>query len=215
MVLQAFILLCSLAAVCFSALPATRALPAWAVGFVALLLLSNPAALGLSPMLAIFHVEASQAALLLAVMALSCLVFSGPRPWSAAFGGAASAFWLTGLLAGGFPHWLALPMTVMLPALAMQLARRRRGFYTARLGDEALVIVLLAALLLALAPEISRGWLASAPPAASAAQPGEAAAGMELWLPLLVALASLLLGALYRLYLHRLYYPRMRNRKKR
>lgn len=108
--------------------------------------------------------------------------------------GFAAAGWITILEAQGLP-WLpsALAPAILL-GVAVGLAARRRGFLSAEMHDEALVLVAVFALLLAIGPDVVDGWRSSV---ALQAEP-LAAAGPQVgpWLGALVA-AVVLVGAAY------------------
>jgi hypothetical protein len=108
--------------------------------------------------------------------------------------GFAAAAWISILEAQGLP-WLpsALAAAILL-GVTVSLAARRRGFLSAELRDEALVLVALFALLLVIVPDVVDGWRSSV---ALKAEP-LAATGPQVgpWLGALVA-AVVLLGAAY------------------
>lgn len=108
--------------------------------------------------------------------------------------GIAAAAWISILEAQGLPWPAGVVAAGGLLAVAMSLAARRRGFVSAELRDEALVIVASFALLLAIGPDIVDGWRSSV---ALKAEP-LAAAGPQVgpWLVALVA-GVVLLGAAY------------------
>ena len=108
--------------------------------------------------------------------------------------GFAAAAWISILEAQGLP-WLPGAMAaVALLAVAVALAARRQRFMPAEVRDEALVLIALFALLLAVGPDVVDGWRSSI---ALKAEP-LAAAGPQAgpWLGALVA-AVVLLGAAY------------------
>lgn len=133
------------------------------------------------------------------VVAAAVAALARPRWWwlPPVAAGLFAAAWISILEAQGLP-WLpgALAAVGVLAAAAL-LAARRRGFMSAEMRDEALVIVAAFALLLAVGHDVVDGWRSSV---ALKAEP-LAAAGPQVgpWLGALVA-ASVLLGGAYSLW---------------
>jgi len=190
--LQAFVLLCGLAAVAFSAEPAAALrgrLLAWWVGFVLASLVLRPFAVP-----AVSGLEPTQAAMLMVLMVAFSLRSQQPQ-MSALFSGVLGALWLSALLVAGTPLSLAPVLAIGLPLSGVLMSVRRGCFVTAALRDEARLIVLLAALAMTVVPAVIQGWQLRVSSQALAA---EAADGAH-WLLALTALA-LLAGALYRFF---------------
>lgn len=191
--LQAFVLLCGLAAVAFSAEPAAatgRRVLAWLAGLLLAVALlrptASPGASGLEP---------TQAAMLMVLMVAACMYWQRSL-LSALFAGLLTAQWLAALLVAGTPLPMALVVTLGFPACALLLSGLRPGFVSMALRDEARLIVLLAALAMTIVPAAIQGWqLQVSSQALSAGAPEEGAP----WLLGLTAL-SLVGGLLYRFF---------------
>jgi hypothetical protein len=158
MAVQAFALLCALAAVTCSA-SATRAIQLWywPAGALPGIVLFNPAWLAL-PFAAPLAIEPAQSALLLVLLAGASLRGAVSVAVLLSAGGLLSVLWLQVLLSLAWPLPLALPLVLVCVLLAMFCKLRRPGFCPVDLHEEALVILLVAALALALVPDLVRGW---------------------------------------------------------
>lgn len=107
--------------------------------------------------------------------------------------GISAAAWISILQAQGLPWLPAAAVAVFVTAAAVVLAALRRGFVTADLRDEALVIVAAFALLLGLGPGVVEGWRSSV---ALQSEPlASAGPQIEPWLGALVIVTALLGGA--------------------
>lgn len=133
------------------------------------------------------------------IVAAAIAGLSRPRWWMLppVAGGLSGAAWVSILEAQGLPWPPGALAAAVLLAVAAGLAARRRGFMSAEVRDEALVIVASFALLLSLGPDVVDGWRSSV---ALKAQP-LTAAGPQVspWLGVLVA-ASVVLGGAYSLW---------------
>ena len=136
------------------------------------------------------------------ILAAAISALARPRWWLVppAAAGIFAGAWVSILEAQGLP-WLPAALAggcVVLAAVG--LAARRRGFTSAELRDEALVLAALFALLLAIGPDVVDGWRSSV---ALKAEP-LAAAGPALrpWIGALVV-GSVLLGGAYSLWKRR------------
>lgn len=151
MALPAFVLLCGLAALSFSA-AANHPRQAWSwalAGLITLYLLQH----------SILVPESSQVAMLVVLAVAACLGFPHYRLFSVVAGGIMTAFWLISLQATGVPLLLAALLAAGSAALALALACQRPAFCPESLLLEARVIVLIAALLSAIVPGLLSGWL--------------------------------------------------------
>lgn len=95
---------------------------------------------------------------LVALAAILQLVRPGVRPLTAASGGALAGLWSSILRMQGLPPAPALILAAALPAISAILTARRPAFAPVTLREEALVVVLLLGLAVAMAPEVSAGW---------------------------------------------------------
>lgn len=162
--LQAFALLCGLAAVAFSADAAGRGtlrVSVWGLTFIPALLLLYPALL--SPAIpfanALPHVgfEPTQIAMLLVIMTAVLLRY--PLPWlSAAWSGLMAAVWLATLLNSGLPALIAWPLAAGVPLTGLALSCHHEDFSTLSMREEARLIILLSALTMTIIPSIMAGW---------------------------------------------------------
>lgn len=157
--LQAFALLCGLAAVAFSA-DSNKSGPlrigVWALTLVPASLLLSPAVPFAS---ALPHIgfEPTQVAMVLVIMC--AVLLRHPLPWlSAAFSGLMSAVWLATLLNTGLPAIAVWPVAVGLPLAGVLLSYRHTSFSTASMREEARLIVLLSALAMTIIPAITASW---------------------------------------------------------
>lgn len=120
---------------------------------------------------------------------------------SAFLGGAAAGLWSLVLTAQGLPTVLATVFAALLALSALLCAVHRPGFALPRFREEALVIVFILALAVALVPGVLEGWqqalgLAAIDLTASAEEAYGASA-------LLIAGLFIILGCLYASWKHR------------
>ncbi len=198
MELQAYALLCGLAAVVFTSTAVSRRSVGILTGALIIsLMLVNPALLNL-PLRPLVSVTPAQLAMLVVLGA--ALFLRKPHLSSplVLLGGAMAAIWTTFLGAQGFPRPLVILLALALPLLTLWLALGRQNFKSPILLEEAMVLVLLAGLALVVIPEAIGGW-----------QTGQAlqtldATATEAVGPgvLAITLISALLGALYVVYLN-------------
>jgi hypothetical protein len=136
------------------------------------------------------------------IAAAAVTAFARPR-WSACAplaAGFCGAVWLSILRTQGLPWLPAMVGVALVIAAAVALAARRPGFVPAELRDEALLLIALFALLMAIGPDIVGGWQSAV---ALTAEPlGAAAPAVSPWLGALVV-ASVLLGGAYSLWKRR------------
>lgn len=157
--LHAFVLMCGLAAVAFSADSPERGpsrIAVWCLTFIPTLWLLYPAGLlpGAIPRIGF---EPTQIAMLLVIMTGVLLRY--PLPWlSAAWSALMAAVWLATLLNVGNPAVLAWSMAAGLPLLGIVLSWRHTGFSTASMREEARIIMLLSALVMTIIPAVIAGW---------------------------------------------------------
>ncbi|HEU4618957.1 MAG TPA: hypothetical protein VFV10_13030 [Gammaproteobacteria bacterium] len=132
----------------------------------------------------------------------AALALAKPR-WgagAAACAGLAAALWAGVMQVQGLPALPAAAVAALPPAAAALLARRSGRFAPAGLREEALALVVVLGLLVALVPEVVAGWRSAS---AFGSTPQEAArAGGTAWM---LAAASLCAvgGALYALWRRR------------
>lgn len=172
--LHAFVLLCGLAAVAFSADSPRRGplrLVIWCLTFLPALLLLYPGDLlpdvfrsnaWLShalPSNTLPHIgfEPTQIAMLLVIMTAVLLRYPIPL-LSAAWSALLAAVWLATLLNAGTPAILAWLMAAGLPLLGVALSWRHTGFSTTAMREEARIIILLSALVMTIIPAVITGW---------------------------------------------------------
>lgn len=194
MELHAFTLLCGLGAVtgCAHINQPGRLLWLWGLMLLLGLVLFSPLTLlpFAHPQVA---TQPSHTALLL-VLAAAWLLRSA-RPWAAvALGGLLGAQWITALLAVGYPLVFALGFPLSVSALTLGLSLQRRGFRNAALLQEALVMLLGVALVIALVPELIAGWRSATALQGIDAGADTATAGGG---SVLVTVLCVLLGILY------------------
>lgn len=155
----AFVLLCGLAAVAFSADSPQRGplrLTVWLLTCIPMFLLLYPTGV-LSGRLPQIGFEPTQIAMLLVIM--SSVLLRYPLPWlSAAWSALMAAVWLATLLHAGSPALLAGPMAIGLPLLGLILSARHAGFSTPTMREEARIILLLSALVMTIIPALMTSW---------------------------------------------------------
>jgi hypothetical protein len=92
------------------------------------------------------------------IAACSTWLLLGNQRAAAALAGSCAALAAVLAMAQGLPFWLGIPGALIVPLLAQYLARTRAGFAPARMTDEALCGLVIAALLLSAAPLVDGGW---------------------------------------------------------
>lgn len=199
--LQAFVLLCALGSVVFSAEAAVafrQRMSLWWAAFLLLVLAMYPAAIGWSAP-ALFQIESGQAGMLMLLMAGASLRFDWPRI-TALFSAALATLWLGSLLAAGLPLLPAWLLAAGVPMSGMLLSAFHLRFSNPVMRQEARLLLLFASLGMTVVPAVIAGWrLRVDMQTASSAIPAQTEGGILL---LFVALA-LVAGALYRLIMGR------------
>jgi hypothetical protein len=114
--------------------------------------------------------------------------------------GICTAAWISILHGQGLPWLPAALVAISVAAAAAGLALRRAGFVSADIRDEAVVLVLCFALLLAFGPDVVDGWRAATALASEPLSAGGTDVGP--WLAALVV-GCLLLGGMYSLWKRR------------
>jgi hypothetical protein len=195
MELHAFALLCGIATVTCCAHIASVALDGWR--WLVMVLLSlfilSPLA-GLLPSVAPLSVQPSHAALLIALAAMSLLRRRSAK-MALTWGGLVTAMWISALLTAGYPMVIAFTWPLAGAAITQALSLRCSGFRSEALLQEALVVLLVIALTVALVPELLAGWRsASALQGIDAAPVSAPVAGLG---AISVATVCVVLGILY------------------
>ena len=203
MEIPAFALLCSLCAAAFSAGAVHRAhLGYWLGGLLLFVALCAPftpwARAGV-----VLTVEPQQFAGALALAGFLLLKSPGRAGISVFLGGAAAALWFVALTAQGLPPALGLSLATILPLAALLGAIHRPGFAAARYREEALVIVLVLALAVALVPGALDGWRSAVGLKAVEVTPTTEAVAAGGQTALLVAGLFIILGCIYASWKHR------------
>ena len=95
---------------------------------------------------------------LVALVAILKLARPGFEVLTAASAGALAGLWFSLLQIQGLSMTFALVLAAAVPATAAFMASRSSRFVTASLGDEALLVVIALALIVAVTPDVSEGW---------------------------------------------------------
>jgi len=115
-------------------------------------------------------------------------------------GGGLAGVWGAMLAAQGVPWWLAVPLAAIGPVAAC-LRARRPEFAPPQLRDEALIIVTVCALAVAMLPGVMDGWQAAVNLSVQSSEQA-AAAVVPAW-TLAIGASALTLGALYSMWSRR------------
>jgi hypothetical protein len=136
------------------------------------------------------------------IVALWRLAKPGPiaRVSSAAAAGIVAAFWAALFQAQGLPLALALPLAAIAPAVSAAMRSRHAEFAPDELHDEALLLLLVLAAILAVAPGVAAGWQSAT--ALNLADKRVAAPVPPEW-TVLMLLCSASLGGAYSLWTRR------------
>lgn len=160
MALQLFPLLCGLSAVCFTAFTNSRShVVYWLLGLFAFTTLLAPwfgRATGL------LFVEPEQLATIVALAALYKLENENHSTAAAMFGGALMALWINALNLAGYSWSLASVFVLLVAVITILCAIYRSTFVSYEYLNEALIIVLLMAVAIAILPTAIAGWQAAA-----------------------------------------------------
>ena len=191
---QLFALLCGLGTVGFTAC-ADRGKQGiyWLAGFVGLFVLIRP--LGIFPFNnGLLAVNPTQIAMVLALAAFLKLQKTHLIPHAAVFGGMLAAFWIDMLIRQGYPTVPVITMVTGVALLAFLGSVYRSGFVSPPVLDEALIIILLMALFVAIIPDAISGWQS-----ATSLQGIDAGQGAQTGNPgvLLLIFSFVILGSLY------------------
>lgn len=155
---QLFLLFCSLACVVFSANGvAPRHGLAWLAGWLLAVLLIRPQLLGL-PFISRLLIEPQQIALSCVLLAALLIKQPQRRLLAITAGGFMGVVWSMTLLSAGAPATIAWLFPLICGLGTLLANRYRRDFTSPRLQEEANVIILLAALTVALIPDIINSW---------------------------------------------------------
>lgn len=155
---QLFLLFCSLACVVFSANGvAPRHGLAWLAGWLLAVLLIHPQLLGL-PFASRLLIEPQQIALSCGLLAALLIKQPQRRLLAMTAGGFIGVAWSMTLLSAGAPVVAAWLFPVICGLGTLLANRYRQDFTTPRLQEEANIIILLAALTVALIPDIINSW---------------------------------------------------------
>ncbi len=156
MVYQLFPLLCGLAAVSFTACASRRSqLAHWLAGFFSALLLTGS---WIGQGRELLLLDPTQFATLLVLAAFAVLHNKRWSTVAVVIGGMLTALWTNSLDAAGYPQLPVLIATCLFSVLAFFGALYRKGFVSAEVQDEALIIVIIVALLLSIVPTAIAGW---------------------------------------------------------
>jgi hypothetical protein len=104
------------------------------------------------------------------------------------------------LQSAGVPWPAALAAAAAAPVVTLVLMRRRRDFAPAVYRDDALLVILALAAIVAVAPGIAAGWQSAA--VLNVQQTGTASTPVPAW-ALLVTLGATTLGGLYTIWMRR------------
>ena len=155
---QLFLLFCGLACVVFSANGvASRHGLAWLAGWLLAVLLIHPQRLGL-PFTSHLLIEPQQIALSCGLLAALLIKQPQRRLLAMTAGGFIGVAWSMTLLSAGAPVSVAWLFPVICGIGTLLASRYRHNFTSPRLQEEAHVIILLAALTVALIPDIINSW---------------------------------------------------------
>jgi len=135
-----------------------------------------------------------------ALVAIAQLLRSRLLLLTAACGGALAGFMASLFHAKGLPFVPAIIGSALLPAIAAWMAARRRDFLPAALAEEALLLIFVLGLVVAVIPAISEGWSTALVLNRGANDSMNQA--ISSWV-LLLSGASAMLGGLYSLWRHR------------
>lgn len=132
---------------------------------------------------------------------VAMLALAWPRHWilTSLSAGALAGIWSTLFQAQGLPLAAALIVAAAVVALSAWLAARRPAFAPSLLRDEALLVVFVLAVAVAMAPEVLDGWRAALNLAVDARSAGQ---GVPAW-TLALSLVSFAFGGLYTLWSRR------------
>lgn len=120
------------------------------------------------------------------------------RPFLAlAAAGALAALWASLLQVLGVPRLLAVPLAAIAPIVSASLARRRPAFAPLLLREEAMLTILILALVVGMAPTVSQGWRSAL--ALNVTGKSGPSALVPIWMMSLVG-ASMALGGLWSLW---------------
>ena len=111
--------------------------------------------------------------------------------------GALAGLWALLLQAIGLPGFLAVPGAAFAPIVSAYLSMRISRFAPDLLREEAMLAVLILALVVGMAPTVSQGWQSAL--ALNMTEKGGASTPVPLWMLSLVG-ASMTLGGLYSLW---------------
>lgn len=188
---HALALLCSLASVVFATLnPGWRGQAMVALGFalgttaVRLSRLPDPVWIG--------SVVAS--------LAIVAILRPRTRIFVAACGGALAGVWASMLQLEGLPMPAAVGVAAAAPALSAFFTRRNAAFAPLELRDEALLVIFITGLVVALAPGVVRGWQSAA--VLNLQPTGAASQVVPVW-TVLLAFGAAALGGLYTVWMRR------------
>jgi hypothetical protein len=187
-------ILCALAALAFAAEAAVRP-RRW------LPLAAAAAATLTASFLSTRAPDVSALAALLAAGALSAIVWPHQRPTAAALSaGVATGVGLALMRQEGAPAWVAALLAIVPTALAWWLSQSRPRFAPLAMRDEALVLLLVIGVAVALLPGVLDGWRTAVSLNVSAGDPSRLA--LPSW-ALAVSGAAIALGGCYSAWRHR------------
>lgn len=196
---QLFLLFCGLACIGFSASAVSiRQGPAWLTGWLLALVLIRPGQLDLELSLQL-TVEAQQIALTCALLA-GLFILQPHRRWLATgVGGFMGFVWSLTAMSAGAPTAASLMIPAGCGLGTLLTSCYRRGFNSPHLREEAHIVILLAALIVALVPDILNGWRSAVTLQGGNSMPGSLAGSGTFF----IAATLLVCGALYANWKHK------------
>ena len=189
---HALALLCGLGSVAFATVegPTRRGSVAMALGLAATAVFLRPDRLA----------DPGAVGVLVACLALASLVRPGAMLFAAAGSGALAGLWARMLQSAGVAAPVAFVAAAAAPVVTLVLMRRRSDFAPPLLRQDALLVVLALAVVVAMAPGIVAGWQSAA--LLNIRQMEAASPPLPSW-TLLVSLGAATLGGLYTVWTRR------------
>ena len=136
-----------------------------------------------------------------AALAIVAILRPHVRPAIAACGGVLAAIWAAMLQIGGLPILTGVVLAITAPTLAIYLTRRHPEFAPQVLLEEALVVIVLLGVMVAIAPGVVAGWRSAA--VLNLQQPLEAASHAVPTWALFVSLGAAALGGVHTVWMRR------------
>lgn len=156
MAYQLFPLLCGLATLSFTACANRhRHLLHWFSGFLLVLVLTNYRVDGIR---ALMLIDPIQIATVLGLAAFARLHKPSANSAAVVLGGMVAALWINSLTAFAYPRLPVIVVVSLLTSIVFYAAIHRKNFVSVLLLDEALIIVMILSLLVAVVPAALAGW---------------------------------------------------------